>query len=257
VRAAEFLRRELYDEDTGLLYRNYREGRSDVGGFAEDYAYLVQGLLDLYEASFEFRWLQWAEQLQAKMDELFWDADAGGYFNSRADDPSIIARLKEDYDGAEPAPGSVAALNLLRLDAMLGGAGAGGMNFRDRAVRCMEAFRGQWMNAPQTLPQMLGALELAGEPPRTVVLAGDPEADDFRALAAVVHEQLGPRRALLAADGGEGQAWLAARRPYLAEMAPIGGRAAAYVCESFACRQPATEPASLRDLLSAGGGLRC
>ena len=256
VRAAEFIRRELYEEDTGLLYRSYRQGRSDVGGFAEDYAYLVQGLLDLYEASFEFRWLQWAEQLQARMDELFWDGDAGGYFNSRADDRSIIARLKEDYDGAEPAPGSVAALNLLRLDAMLGGAGAGGMGFRDRAVRCIEAFRGQWMNAPQTLPQMLGALTLAGEPPRTVVLAGDPRADDFQALAAVVHKRLGPRRALLAADGGEGQAWLAARRPYLAEMAPIGGRAAAYVCEDFACRQPVTEPAALRELLSAEAGQR-
>jgi uncharacterized protein len=256
VRAAEFIRRELYDEDTGLLYRSYRQGRNNVGGFAEDYAYLVQGLLDLYEASFEFRWLQWAEQLQARMDELFWDADAGGYFNSRADDPWIIARLKEDYDGAEPAPGSVAALNLLRLDAMLGGAGAGGMGFRDRAVRCIEAFRGQWMNAPQTLPQMLGALELAGDPPRTVVLAGDPRADDFRALVAVVHERLGPRRALLAADGGEGQAWLAARRPYLAEMAPIGGRAAAYVCENFACRQPVTEPAALRELLSVEAGQR-
>jgi uncharacterized protein YyaL (SSP411 family) len=188
------------------------------------------------------------------MDELFWDANAGGYFNSRADDSSIIARLKEDYDGAEPAPGSVAALNLLRLDAMLGKAKAGWMSRRDRAVRCIEAFRGQWMNAPQTLPQMMCALDLAEEPPRTVVLTGDPEAVDFRALAAVVHERLGPRRALLAADGGEGQAWLAARRPYLAEMAPIGGRAAAYVCENFACRQPVTEPAALRKLLGAGAG---
>ena len=255
VRAAEFLRRELYDEDTGLLYRNYREGRSDVGGFAEDYAYLVQGLLDLYEASFEFRWLQWAEQLQAKMDELFWDADAGGYFNSRADDPSIIARLKEDYDGAEPAPGSVAALNLLRLDAMVGEGGAGGLNLRDRAVRCIEAFRGQWMNAPQTLPQMLCALALAGEPLRSVVLAGDPTADDFRTLAAVVNKQLGPRRTLLAADGGEGQAWLAARRPYLAEIVPVWGRAAAYVCENFTCQQPVTEPAALRELLGGEAGL--
>jgi uncharacterized protein YyaL (SSP411 family) len=255
VRAAEFLRRELYDGGTGVLYRSYRDGRSDVKGFAEDYAFLVQGLLDLYEASFELRWLQWAEQLQARMDALFWDADAGGYFNSRADDPSIIARLKEDYDGAEPAPGSVAALNLLRLDAILGSAEAGVMNYRERAVRCIEAFRGQWMNAPQTLPLMLCAIEPAEEPPRTVVLAGVPGADDFRALVAVLHERLGLRRALLAADGGEGQAWLAARRPYLAEMAPLGGCAAAYVCENFTCRQPVTEPAALRELLGAGASL--
>jgi len=96
---------------------------------------------------------------------------------------------------------------------------------------------------------MLGALELAWRPPRTVVLAGDPQADDFRALAATLHERLGLRRALLAADGGEGQRWLAARLPFLAEIKPLGGRATAYVCENFACRPPVTEPAELRRLL--------
>ena len=256
VRAAEFLQRELYDEGTGVLFRSYRKGRSDIKGFAEDYAFLVQGLLDLYEASFEIRWLQWAEQVQRRMDELFWDADAGGYFNSRADDPSIIARLKEDYDGAEPAPGSVTALNLLRLQAMLGRDGPGGMSYRDRAMRCVGAFRSQWEKAPQALPQMMCALELAMKPPRTVVLAGEPRADDFRALAAVLHERLRPRRALLAADGGEGQAWLAKRRPYLGEMAPIGDRATAFVCENFTCQQPVTDPAALRELLDSGAGLR-
>jgi uncharacterized protein YyaL (SSP411 family) len=254
-RVAEFLRRELHDEPTGELYRSYREGRGDIPGFAEDYAYLVQGLLDLYEVSFEIRWLQWAERLQAKMDELFWDAEAGGYFNSRADDPTIIARLKEDYDGAEPAPASVAAMNLLRLSSLLGedhdtGKPAGpSMSRRERALRCIEALRRQWAAAPQALPQLLCALELARQPPRTVVIAGLPSADDFRALAAVLHERLGPRRAVLAADGGAGQAWLAERQPYLVEMKPRGGRAAAYVCEDFTCRPPVTEPAELRRLL--------
>jgi uncharacterized protein YyaL (SSP411 family) len=248
IRAAEFLRRELYDEPTGTLYRSFREGRSDIPGFAEDYAYLVQGLLDLYEASFEIRWLQWAERLQARMDELFWDAGAGGYFNSRADDPGIIARLKEDYDGAEPAPGSVAASNLLRLAWMLGDNPGDRPGYRERAGRTIEAFRGRWERAPQALPQMLCALELARQPPRTVVLAGDPQADDFRALAAVLHERLGPRRALLA--GGEGQRWLAARLPYLAGMKPRGSRATAYLCENFACRPPVTQPAELRRMLA-------
>jgi hypothetical protein len=251
ARAAEFLQRELYDGQTGLLYRSHRGGRSDIPGFAEDYAYLIQGLLDLYEASFDHRWLQWAERLQAKMDDLFWDAAAGGYFNSRADDPAIIARMKEDYDGAEPAPGSVAAMNLLRLEAMIGGGNSHSheSGHRRRALQTIEALRGQWERSPQALPQLLCALELARQPPRTVVLAGDPQADDFRALAAVLHERLGPRRALLAADGGEGQRWLAGRAPCLAEMKPLGGRATAYVCEDFTCRPPVTEPAVLRRML--------
>ena len=255
--AAAFLRRERYDETTGLLTRTGAGGRHGIPGFAEDYACLIQGLLDLYEAAFDIRWLQWAERLQATMDEVFWDAAAGGYFNSRADDPTIIARLKEDYDGAEPAPASVAALNLMRLAWMLGGdgpaadTGAVPAGHRDRARRCVESARRQWESAPQALPQLLGALELVTAPPRTVVIAGPPGADDFRALTAVIHERPGPRRALLAADGGAGQRWLAGRTPYLAAMAPRDGRATAYVCEHFACREPVTEPAALRRLLQS------
>ncbi|MBI2813615.1 MAG: thioredoxin domain-containing protein [Opitutae bacterium] len=248
TRAAEFIRRELCDEAGGALYRSWRGQRSGVAGFAEDYAFLIQGLLDLYEAGFEIRWLQWAERLQAAMDAQFGDPARGGYFNSRADDPHVIVRLKEDHDGAEPSANSVAALNLLRLDWMTGLPGA-----RDRAVKTIEALRPQWTAMPQGLPQLLCAIELVVDAPRTVVLAGDPAAADFQALAAVVHEQPGPRRALLCADGGAGQQWLAARRPYLAEMKPLGGRATAYVCENFTCRAPVTSPAALRAELGFSG----
>ncbi len=246
TKAAEFIRRELYDESSGTLQRSWREGRSDIGGFAEDYAFLIQGLLDLYETGFDIRGLQWAERLQGRMDELFWDAERGGYFNSRADDPHVIVRLKEDHDGAEPSANSIAVLNLLRLDWMTGLAGA-----RDRAVKTIGALRPQWTALPQGLPQLLCAIELVVDAPRTVVLAGDPAAADFRALAAVLHEQLGPRRAILGAEGGAGQKWLAARRSYLAGMKPVGGRATAFVCENFACQAPVTSPADLRALLNA------
>ena len=190
------------------------------------------------------RWLPWAERLQATMDELFWDETRGGYFNSAANDPNIVLRLKEDYDGAEPAPSSVAAKNLLRL---------GGLWHDDaqlaRGRRTIEAFRAQWSRAPHAMPQMLCALELALEPPRHVVLAGDPGAADFRALVAVLHERLGPARSLIAVVGGEGQAWLARRAPWLAEMKPIDGRATAFVCEDFACRAPVTDADALRATL--------
>jgi uncharacterized protein YyaL (SSP411 family) len=274
-RAAKFLRAELWDEASGTLYRSWRETRSDIPGFAEDYAFLIQGLLDLYEAGFDIRWLQWAERLQARMDELFWDAERGGYFNSRADDASVLVRLKEDYDGAEPAPSSAAAMNLVRLDWMLGGgsedggprtedsarsADAGGAprtggtaarpGYRARAEATIEAFRAQWTSHPHALPQMLGAVELMLAPPRTVVLAGDANSDEFRALVAVLHERLGPRRALLHADGGEAQRWLAERRPYVADMAAAAHRATAFVCEEFSCRQPVHTAEELRRTLA-------
>ncbi len=246
TRAAEFIRRELYDPATGTLYRSWRGQRGTAPAFAEDYAALIQGLLDLYEAGFDVRWLQWAVQLQGEMDAAFWDDAAGGYFNSRAGAADVIVRMKDDYDGAEPAPSSMAALNLVRLDWMLGGSGS----YRGKARRTLEAFRRQWSRTPHALPQMLGALELYLEPPRTVVLAGDPGAEDFRALAAVLHERLGPRRAVLCADGGAGQAWLAQHAAYLAVMKPRDGRATAHVCENYACRQPVTAPEDLRALLA-------
>lgn len=246
TRAAEFVERELFEAGRGVLFRSWREGRGATEGFAEDYAFFIQGLIDLYEASFEIRWLKWAEQLQAKMDELFWDATAGGYFNSAAGDENIVLRLKENYDGAEPSPSSVAAMNLLRLEVMLGVSRG---ELRERGLKTLEAFRARWSGLPHAMPQLLCALELALAPPRHVVIAGDPKAPDFRELAAVVHEKLGPARVVIAADQGDGQAWIAERSPWLKGMKPMEGRVTAYVCEEFACQVPVTQPEDLRRLL--------
>jgi uncharacterized protein YyaL (SSP411 family) len=111
-RAAAFIRSHLYDESTRTLVRNYRQGRSAVEGFADDYAFTIQGLLDLYEASFNVEWLKFAIELQTTLDRLFFDVENGGYFSGTGNDPSILLRMKEDNDGAEPAASSVAALNL-------------------------------------------------------------------------------------------------------------------------------------------------
>ena len=245
TRAAEFVESALFDRERGVLYRCWREGRGANEGFAEDYAYFIQGLLDLYEASFELRWLKWAERLQSTMDARFWDEARGGYFNSAADDASIVLRLREDYDGAEPAPSSVAAGNLLRLAALLGEATV----YRERGVRCIEAFRAQWSAQPHGLPQMLCALEWALEPPRHVVIAGDPGSADFHALTTVLHERLGPKRTLLAVTSEDDRDWWAKRAPWLAEMRPSGGRATAFVCEEWTCRAPVTDPGELRGIL--------
>ena len=252
VRVAEFLQRELYDEKRGVLYRSYRDGsRSNIEGFAEDYAYLIQGLLDLYEASFDRRWLQWAERLQQTLGASFADEANGGWFNSAAGASDLVLRLKDDYDGAEPAPSSVAVMNLLRLGAIFDGVSGGmdGASYRAQARRALLAFRTQWQNLPQAMPQMLCALEPALEPPRHVVLAGDPAAPDFRALAATVRKTFGRQRALLAVTGESDRVWFASRQPWLAEMKPVAGRAAAYVCEEFTCQAPVTSPEELRRLL--------
>jgi len=244
VCAAEFVQRELYDESRGVLYRNYREGRGANEGFAEDYAYFIAGLLDLYEATFEIRWLQWADRLQETMDRLFLDEKVGGYFNSAVGDSSIILRLKEDYDGAEPTPSSVAAANLLRLAAINHDEAR---RVRGRCV--IVASQAVWSQTPHALPEMLSALERVLEVPRQIVIAGDPATKDFRDLVKVCRESEVPRRSILAADGADGQAWLATHAPAIAEMRPLDGKATAYVCENYACQSPITELSDLRQLL--------
>ncbi len=254
VRAAEFIERELHDAARGVLFRCWREGRGVNEGFAEDYAFLITGLLDLYEATFDARWLRWAARLQQTMDALFWDERAGGYFNSAANAADIVLRLKEDHDGAEPSPNSIAASNLLRLAAIFSPYAAvgssevgrvvpnapGSLSHRDRALCTLGALRERWSAAPHALPEMLCAIERALEPPRQLVLAGDPAAPDFQALAAVARERPGPRRALIHAGPG---------LPWTAALTPRDGRATAYLCEEFTCRPPVTDPADLRRLL--------
>src|SRR5881398_4203508 len=115
TRAATFLRTNLYEEKSKLLYRNYRGGRSDIEGFADDYAFVIQSLLDLYEASFDVEWLKFAIQLQETQDRLFFDEKNGGYFSTSGKDESVFLRMKDDNDGAEAAASSITALNLLRL----------------------------------------------------------------------------------------------------------------------------------------------
>ncbi len=245
TRAAEFVRQKLYDERTHTLRRSYRGGPSEVGGFAEDYAFYIQGLLDLYETSFDLKWLRLAEQLQATQDRLFWDERNGGYFTSAGNDASVLIRMKEDNDNAEPAPSSIAALNLMRL-AQIRDSKA----LRDRAQKTIAAFGGALSHFPTAMPQMLVALDFSLAKPQQIIIAGKPDGMDTRDLLDEVHRYYLPNTVVLLADGGEGQKYLAEKLEELKAMRPIDGKAAAYVCENFTCKAPVTTVEDLRKLLT-------
>ena len=245
TRAAEFVRDKLYDAKAHALRRSYRGGPAEIGGFAEDYAFYIQGLLDLYEASFDVKWLRLAEQLQATQDRLFWDDKNGGYFTSTGDDPSILLRLKEDSDNAEPAPSSIAALNLLRLGQM-----RDAKELRGRAGKTISAFAGSLNHYPSALPQMLVALDFSLTKPKQVIIAGKPDATDTRELLQETRRHYLPNTVVLLADGGEGQKFLAGKLEEMKEMKPVDGKAAAYVCENFTCKAPVTSAEELRKLLT-------
>jgi len=235
VKAADFITGHLTDPVTGELRRSWREGKVLEEGFAEDYAFLIQGYLDLYETTFEIRWLQRADALQTIMDRLFWDDQGGGYFSSAEDDPHLLMRMKEDYDGAEPSANSIAALNLLRFSRMLGdGATA------EKARRIFTLSGNVLEQMPGALPQLLVALGYSLSSGRQIVIAGNPGSPDTRALIAEVQKGFHPDQVILLADGGEGQRWLAEKVPSIAGMKPIDGKAALYRCENFTCSTPVT-----------------
>ena len=251
TRAAKFLRTNLYEEKSKLLYRNYRGGRSDIEGFANDYAFVTQGLLDLYEASFDVEWLKFAVQLQETQNRLFFDEKNGGYFSTSGKDKSVFLRMKDDNDGAEPAASSVAALNLLRLAQIRDDPAAAGA---DRARKTIDAFATTLSHFPSAMPQMLVGLDSALSKPRQIVIAGKKEAPETKALLREVHRHFLPKTVVFLADGAEGQKFLGEKNEAIRAMSPIDGKPAAYVCENFTCKAPVTDPKALSELLASGRG---
>ena len=245
TRAGKFLRTNLYEEKSKLLYRNYRGGRSDIEGFADDYAFVIQGLLDLYEASFDVEWLKFAVELQETQDRFFFDEKTGGYFSTSGKDQSVFLRMKDDNDSAEPAASSVAALNLFRL-----------AQFRDdkqiaeRARKTIDTFATTLSHFPSAMPQMLVALDYSLSKPRQIVIAGKKNAPETKTLLREVNTHFLPKTILCLADGAEGQKYLGEQNEAIRAMSPIDGKPAAYVCENFACKAPVTDPAPLSELLS-------
>jgi uncharacterized protein YyaL (SSP411 family) len=245
-RTARFIREQLYP---GRLLRSFREGPSNVHGFAEDYADLIQGLLDLYESDFDVSWLQWAGELQVQMNALFTDG-RGGYFNTAEVSPDILFRMKDDHDGAEPAANSVAANNLVRLARIFCR-----REFQHSAARVIGSFGETLERIPSALPQLLSAMDAVVGEPMQVVVASERSDQRLPAFLKPVRSTFIPNRIVLLADGGEGQRWLNEHIGALRAMLPEPAGPVVYLCQNFACELPIRDPAELEAKL-AGLGLR-
>ena len=238
TRAAEFVQANLYDPSTGRLARSWRAGQRDREAFAEDYADLIHGLIDLYEATFELRWLQWAVRLQEKQNELFLDPAAGGYFANVATDASVLLRMKEDADNAEPAASSVAARNLARLAAMLHRD-----DWAQLARRTARSFAPRLERAPNAMPAMLVALGWVSGSAQQIFLQGEPDSVALPQFVAEVRKRFLPRHVLVRLDA-KSTPFFAGQSPFVAELPPIkAGAVTAYVCQNFTCQLPTRDPA--------------
>jgi uncharacterized protein YyaL (SSP411 family) len=237
-RAAEFIRTRLWNGDT--LLRRYRRGDAGVDAYAEDYAYLIFGLLELFQVDGDARWLEWALTLQRRQDELFWDPEDGGWFSTTGQDASVLLRLKEDYDGAEPAASSIAVLNLLTLSHL-----TADPLMTTKIERTFSAFAGRAAQMGRAVPMMLAALSTyhAGMP--QLVIVGD--AAGARALVDVTRERYRPNALIIRIDPVQREA-LARLLPWTEGMSMRGGQATAYLCRDFTCDAPVTSAEALRTL---------
>ncbi|HLP08474.1 MAG TPA: thioredoxin domain-containing protein [Opitutaceae bacterium] len=248
ARLAGFLRANLYDAATRRLFRSWRDGRRGPEAFAEDYSFVIQGLLDLFACTQESRWLEWALELQSMQDALFRDEAEGGYFASAAGAPHILVRMKSASDGAEPSASSIAVKNKARLAALLGDAA-----WRERARADAQAFGGTLEEVPLAMPQMLVSLGWLEDAPQQIVVVGEPDEAATQALLAEVHRRYLPRASLLVLHRSNRE-FFRQRAGYLADLATGAEEGArAFVCENFSCQLPVTRPEQLAELLDRRG----
>jgi uncharacterized protein YyaL (SSP411 family) len=236
ARNADFLLTNLRRD--GRLLRTHKGGESKLNGYLEDYAFLADGLLALYEATFERRWFEEARALTDTMIGQFWDEERGGFFFTGQDHEALISRTKDFYDNATPSGNSVAAHVLLRLSLL-----TGEERYRRLAEQTLRMLRDAMLRAPSAFGHLLSALDFFLASPLEVALIGARNSADTAALLSAVFSRYLPNKVVALAEPDDAQAAQAIK--LLEGRTQMGGKATAYVCRNYYCEAPVTEAAQL------------
>jgi uncharacterized protein YyaL (SSP411 family) len=243
-RAVEFVGRVLRGSDGRLLHR-YRDGDAGIAGMVDDHAFLVWGLLELYETTFAVDHLQTALETHRDLMGHFWDSETGGFFTTADDGEQVLVRQKEIYDGAVPSGNSVAMWNLLRLARL-----TGNTEWEEKAAAIAQVFANTVARAPSGFSMLMVGLDFNAGPAYEVVIAGDPTAADTRSMLQSLRLRFLPRKVVALRPTGDSPE-ITRIAAYTREQRTIDGRATAYVCRDFACRRPTTD---IEEMLAALGG---
>jgi hypothetical protein len=231
----QFLRENLWAEKSGSLFHRWRDGERDNVQLLEGYAFLLSGVIDLYEATLLPEHLDFAIELAEAMIAKFFDAASGGFWQSMAGTNDLILRVKDDYDGAEPSGNSVATLALLKLAAI-----TGREDFRLPVQATLQLFAGRLQNQPAALAFMLHAVDFWLDEPRRVVIVGEKDSAEFQKLLRAAHSVYQPNKIILGNIGIVQE---------FARTLPAKNGAAAYLCSGTACQPPTNDPAMLKEML--------
>jgi uncharacterized protein YyaL (SSP411 family) len=240
-RAAEFVLTQMRRDD-GRLLRAWRDGKAGGPGYLDDYALMSDGLLALYEATFETRWFREARSLADDMLRLFRDEANGGFFQTGSDAEQLVVRPKDLYDNAVPSGNSAAAMVLLRLARFTGDA-----DYEEAAISALRLVADGMRRAPSGFGHAMCALDFAVGPVKEVAIVGVPDSEDTMELVRVVRERYRPNVVVAVAAPDDTDA--AEAIPLLRDRPQKDGKATAYVCERFTCKLPVTDPVLLREQL--------
>jgi uncharacterized protein YyaL (SSP411 family) len=241
-RNAEFLLRELRTED-GRLLHTWKAGRAKQNGFLEDYSYLIEGLLGLYQTTFEPRWFVAARELAETM-LTHYQAPDGGFFDTSDDHEPLITRPRDLQDNATPSGNAMAVTALLKLAGF-----TNELHYVDIAHQALIQMQPMMSQYPLGFGQWLQALAYALSKPREIAIVGDPDSADTQALLNVVCDGYQPFHVVALGTPDVGGVAVV---PLLQDRGLVNGQATAYVCRSFSCRAPATDVDALRVLLENG-----
>ena len=243
-RAADFVLGTLRRED-GRLLKRYRDHSAGLPAHLEDYAFLIYGLLNLYEATFEANYLEEAIDLNDLALKHFWDAKDGGFFMTADDGEKLLVRHKEIYDGAIPSGNSIAAMNLLRIARMTGRS-----ELENKALAVMSAFSLDVERNPSAYTQLMQALDFAVGPSIEVVVAGELAKSQTQALVKALHKDFIPNKVILHRPPGE-NASIVKIAPYTENQEPdVDGATLVYICRNYACKKPVSAVNALQQILA-------
>ena len=231
----------------GRLLRTYRDGQAKLLGYLEDYSFVIDGLLALYEATFDLRWLEEAVTLADSMIELFWDEGIGGFYDTGSDHETLVVRPRDVFDNAQPCGGSVASDVLLRLAVFTGKS-----DYSAKAAAPLRSLHQAMSQSPGGTGHWLSALDFYVSPPKEIAVIGPRDDPATQALLDTVFHRFLPNKVVMGVEpplsptvGNSGS-----DIPLLAGRGMVGGLPSAYVCQNYACQLPVTDPAGLAEQLS-------
>jgi uncharacterized protein YyaL (SSP411 family) len=239
---AQFIFKNLNHD--GLLLRTYKDNQSKLNGYLEDYAFYIDGLVALYQATGRLRWLEEARTLADRMIEEFWDSEDGGFFYTGQSHEELIVRSKDYFDNATPSGNSVAAEVLLHLAAL-----TGNEDYSRKAVTIFRLLHEPLKRYASGFGRLLGALDFYLSTPKEIAIIGDGRAEETRALLREIWTRYLPNKIVALTGGDDNRATEIV--PLLLNRSMIDGRSTAYVCENYMCQQPVSTAAELARQLSS------